>query len=148
MTLRLRIALFVLYLEALSNIAAGVVFMAAPALFAGHFLGHVLTPSSVEMGRWYGVTLFIMSAMQLAVLQGRDQRTMRWVLLAMLSGDILQTGVAFHSLRLAPATMLTATVAIVLSVIYALARVVWLHSAGRVSSNAEVFPAQVHVSST
>ena len=73
MTLRLRIALFVLYFEAISNIAAGVVFMAAPALFAGPFLGHMLTPSSVEMGRWYGVTLFIMSATQLAVLPARQE---------------------------------------------------------------------------
>ena len=142
-----RAALFILYFEAITNIAAGVVFMAVPAFFAGPFLGQAFTPSSVEMGRWYGVTLFIMSAMQLAVLQGRDRRTMRWVLLAMLSGDILQIGVAFHSLRLAPATVLTATAAIVLSVIYALARVVWLRSADRVSSRADALPAQAHVSS-
>ena len=143
-----RIALFVLYFEAVSNVATGVVFIAAPAFFAGAFLGDAPTPTGVELGRWYGITLFILSAMQLAVLQGRDRRTMRWVLLAMLAGDVVQIGVAFHLLRLAPASLLLVTTTIVSSVIYALARVVWLLSAGRASSDASVLPAGAQLSST
>jgi hypothetical protein len=115
----------IFYLEAAISLLSGFQSFFMPATFLRQFTVDPAPTLAIEMTRWYGVLLF---AMVYLLLQGLRIRggALKLVLQGLLLGDILQIAATFMTARAMGSWSFVLYMSIVLSVIYAILRVICL----------------------
>ena len=86
--------IYVFYAEILINLASISQTLFSPAKFLGAFSTESASTAAIEMTRWYGVLICVLTYLLVRGLQLRGQ-TLRVALEALLLGDVIQIAVSF-----------------------------------------------------
>lgn len=81
---------YVLTFEAIVlNAGTGLLCLASPAFFVGQFTDQTVPPVPLELIRWYGVLLWVLTFFVLRILPARDNRLLAPAVEALLFGDLV-----------------------------------------------------------
>ena len=95
-----RIARVVFYFEAIFiNLGVGVVCFFAPGWFTSNFVPQGMPVLGLELIRWYGVLLLVLAYAALRTLPLQDSRPLRYVIEALLFGDVAHLAASMLYLR-------------------------------------------------
>ncbi|MHA1126071.1 MAG: hypothetical protein ACTSO7_11230 [Candidatus Heimdallarchaeota archaeon] len=87
---------FIFYLEALVNSATLIMCIFFPVYFLGQFSSDTVPIVGVEIVRWYGILLFVITFILVGVLIKENLEAVKIVLLGYLIGDFAQIGVTLY----------------------------------------------------
>ena len=118
---------FVLYFEAiLINLGSGLICFFAPAWFASNFSLQELPPISLELIRWYGVLLFVLSFAVLRMFAKGNLQGMVILVEALLFGDLVHFIAALLYLNTSGVFNAAVAFMFVMNISLAVIRSVWL----------------------
>jgi hypothetical protein len=117
--------IYVFYVEILINVASGGQTLFAPAAFLGQFSGEPAPAFALEMTRWYGVLIAVLTYLLIRGLMLRGT-TLKVALEALLLGDVIQIIVSFVTANVLGVWTSNVILSVVLSVILAVVRLVCL----------------------
>lgn len=115
---------YIFYLELLVNLLSISQTLLAPATFITQFSGQPASPAAMEMARWYGVLICVMTWLLFRALQARGP-ALHLTLEAYLVGDVIHIIISFIS-AIALGWTGAIVAGVVLSVLLGLARIVCL----------------------
>jgi len=87
---------FVFYFEALINCASLIMCIFFPIYFLGQFSADAVATVGVEIVRWYGILLFVITFILVGVLIKGNLEAVKIVLLGYLIGDFAQIGATLY----------------------------------------------------
>lgn len=87
---------FVFYFEALINTASLIMCIFFPIYFLGQFSSDAVATVGVEIVRWYGILLFVITFILVGVLIKENIEAVKIVLLGYLIGDFAQIGASIY----------------------------------------------------
>lgn len=116
---------YVFYMEILLNFVSIFQTLFAPATFLASLTNQTMPPAALEMARWYGVLMCVLTYLLLRGLQKRGSAFIL-VLEALLVGDVIQIAVALVTARILNGWPLSVISSIVLSIILGTARFICL----------------------
>ncbi|MFN8443317.1 MAG: hypothetical protein U0175_21250 [Caldilineaceae bacterium] len=117
---------YLFYVEILINFVSIYQSIFTPAAFVAQFGDQPVAPVALEVVRWYGVLLIVLSYLLWRGLR-QGGVALRLILEALLLGDIIQLAVAFATARNLGNWPFVVIMAIVLSVVLAVARLLYLN---------------------
>ena len=130
--------IYVFYLEILINFASGGQSLFMPAAFLGQFSSEPAPAFALEMTRWYGVLICVLTYLLVRGLQQRGP-ALRAALEALLLGDAIQIVVSFVAANALGGWPFNVLLSVVVSVILGIVRIVCLWKpteTGIIKSNA------------
>lgn len=89
----MRIIRAILYVEIVVNIANIIANLVAPSALLDQFAPQPHPPLALEMVRWFGVLLFVITYIMWHALRSDNAQALRWVIEGYLIGDILYLAV-------------------------------------------------------
>ncbi len=123
--------LYVFYLEILLNLASIYQAFFAPAAFLGQFSNEPTSIAALEVTRWYGVLIAMISYLLFRALQKRGQ-VLKVVLEALLVGDVIQIIAGFMTAKALGQWPPVVLIAVIFSIVYGLIRIFCLWKANAV----------------
>jgi hypothetical protein len=117
--------IYVFYLEILINFASGGQSLFMPAAFLGQFSSEPAPAFALEMTRWYGVLIAVLTYLLIRGLMLRGT-TLKVALEALLFGDVIQIIVSFVTANALGGWTSNVVLSVVVSVILGVVRVICL----------------------
>ena len=121
----MKYVIYIFYMEILLNLASIFQTLFTPATFLASFASQTMPVAALEMARWYGVLICVLTYLLLRGLQKRGQAFIL-ALEALLVGDVIQIAVSFVTASTLGGWPLNVILSIVLSIILAVARIICL----------------------
>lgn len=118
--------IYLFYVEILINLVSIYQTLFTPSAFVAQFSNQPVSLAALEVVRWYGVLLIVLSYLLWRGLR-QGGVALRLILEALLLGDIIQLAVAFATARNLGNWPFVVIMAIVLSVVLAVARLLYLN---------------------
>ena len=84
------------YIEGLINLATTILCFVAPAFFLAQMTAEEITPLSKNLVYWYGVLLFVITAMMVSILYIEEKKSFILIMISYLIGDFLQIAFAIY----------------------------------------------------
>ena len=117
--------IYVFYAEILINLGSIAQTLFTPAKFLGAFSAEPASTAALEMTRWYGVLICVLTYLLVRGLQQRGP-ALRVALEALLLGDVIQITVSFITASALGAWPFNVVLSVVVSVILVVVRIVCL----------------------
>lgn len=118
--------IYLFYAEILLNLVSIYQSIVTPAAFVAQFSDQPVSLAALEVVRWYGVLLIVLSYLLWRGLR-QGGVALRLILEALLLGDIIQIAVALITARNLGSWPFVVIMAIVLSILLAVARLLYLN---------------------
>jgi len=117
--------IYVFYAEILINLGSITQTLFTPAKFLGAFSTEPASAAAIEMTRWYGVLICVLTYLLVRGLQQRGP-ALRVALEALLVGDVIQIAVSFVTANALGGWPFNVILSVVVSVILGIVRIVCL----------------------
>ena len=128
----LKLARYVFIFEAVViNAGVGILCFISPATFLVNFSPTLAPAPALEIIRWYGVLLGVLSVMVLRALPANDDRVLRPAIEALLFGDLVHLVASFLYFRVMPVWNLQFIFMLAMTVFLASVRTYWLVQVAR-----------------
>ncbi len=119
---------YVLTFEAIVlNAGTGLVCLAAPAFFVGQFTDQTVPPVPLELIRWYGVLLWVLTFFVLRILPARDNRLLAPAVEALLFGDLVHLVAIYLFYQALPEWSFSFIIMLFFTCTLAILRSVWVY---------------------
>lgn len=117
---------FVFYFEALINCASLIMCIFFPVYFLGQFSPEAVVTVGIEIVRWYGILLFVLTFILVGVLLKGNLEAVKIVLLGYLIGDFAQIGASIYLALILNSWSFAIIFAIVVTVVLIVFRIIVL----------------------
>ncbi len=119
---------YVLTFEAVAlNFGTGLLCLAAPAMFVAQFSTDALPPVPLELIRWYGVLLWVLTFAVLRILPFKDNRMLFPVVEALLFGDLVHLVATYLFYQTRPVWNFSFIIMLFFTLSLAILRSVWVY---------------------
>lgn len=118
---------YVLIFEAVAlNFGTGLLCLAAPAAFVAQFATETLPPVPLELIRWYGVLLWVLTFFVLRILPSNDNRLLAPAVEALLFGDFVHLAAIYLYFQARPEWSVSFVLMLFFTATLAVLRSVWV----------------------
>ncbi len=119
---------YVLVFEAVMlNFGTGLLCLAAPAMFVAQFATETLPPVPLELIRWYGVLLWVLTFVVLRILPYNDNRMLSPAVEALLFGDLVHLAAIYLFYLARPVWNFSFIIMLFFTVTLAILRSAWVY---------------------
>lgn len=119
---------YVLVFEAVAlNFGTGLLCLAAPAMFVAQFSTDSLPPVPLELTRWYGVLLWVLTFVVLRILPYNDNRMLSPAVEALLFGDLVHLVAIYLFYQARPEWNFSFILMLFFTLTLAILRSVWVY---------------------
>lgn len=119
---------YVLIFEAVAlNFGTGLLCLTAPAMFVAQFAAETLPPVPLELIRWYGVLLWVLTFFVLRILPANDNRLLAPAVEALLFGDFVHLVATYLYFQARPEWSFSFVLMLFFTITLAVLRSVWIY---------------------